>query len=69
MDAVVKGLIGGSTASLLLLVGGSIAVFSGLWEKWSSPQVFFIWLSVLSALTVGQLYMTTTIAFAIQGSE
>ena len=58
MDAVVTGLIGGSTVSLLLIVGGGVALYSGLWEKMSSPNIIFAWLCLLTALTIGQLYIT-----------
>ena len=58
MDAVINGLIGGGTASLLLIVGGVVAVYSNLWEKVSSPRIFFAWLCFLSALQIGQLYLT-----------
>ena len=58
MEAVTAGLIGGSTASLLIVVGGLVAVYSNVWTKMSSPQTFFSWLTLLSALMVGQLYLT-----------
>jgi O-antigen ligase len=57
MDAVINGLIGGGTASLLLIVGGAVALYSDLWQKVSSPQLFFAWLCLLSAFQVGQLYL------------
>ena len=58
MEAVTTGLIGGSIASLLLIVGGSIALASNVYEKFTSPYTVFLWLTILSALTVGQLYLT-----------
>lgn len=58
MDAVTTGLIGGSVASLLVVVGGAVALASNAWEKMSSPYILFSWLVVLSGLTVGQLYLT-----------
>lgn len=61
MDAVITGLIGGGTASLLLVVGGLVALYSGIYEKFTGPNVVFAWLSVLSALTIGQLVITYTV--------
>jgi hypothetical protein len=58
MDAVVTGLIGGGTAALLIVVGGVVALFSNLWEKVSSPRVIFAWLCLVSALQVGQLFLS-----------
>ena len=65
MDAVINGLIGGATASLLIVVGGAVAVFSGLWEKMSSNYILFLWVTLLSALTVGQLYLSYTVSSAL----
>jgi hypothetical protein len=62
MDAVITGIIGGGTASLLVVIGGMVAVSSNLWETYSSPKLLFIWLIVLSALVVGQLFLTYTIS-------
>ena len=58
MDAVITGLIGGGTASLLLVVGGLVALYSGIYEKFTGPNVTFAWLSILTALTIGQLILT-----------
>lgn len=65
MDAVVQGIIGGATASLLIVVGGAIAVFSGAWEKWTVGLSLFIWMLLVSALNVGLLYHTYTISTAL----
>jgi len=71
MDAVINGLIGGGTASLLIVVGGAVALYSDLWQKISSPQVIFAWVCLLSALQVGQLYLTYVLvsAFAAAPSQ
>lgn len=45
-------------ASLLIVVGGLVAVYSDVWTKMSSPKTVFIWLTFLSALMIGQLYLT-----------
>ena len=58
MDAVTNGLIGGTVASLLIIVGGGVALASNVWEKMSSPYILFAWLIVLSGLMIGQLYLT-----------
>ena len=58
MDAVVTGLIGGGTASLLLVVGGAVALYSDLWQRVSSPSTIFAWLCLVSAMQVGQLYLS-----------
>lgn len=64
MEAVTKGLIGGSVISLLLVIAGGIALTSNIWESYYTPKVAFLWLSVLTALTAGQLYLTYVIASA-----
>lgn len=65
MDAVLQGIIGGASASLLIVIGGAIAVVSGAWEKWTVGLSLFIWISMLTALTVGQLFLTYTISAAL----
>jgi len=62
MDAVVKGLIGGATVSLLTVVAGSVAVFSNFWQYASTPYIVYIWMLVLTSLTVGQLVLTSFVA-------
>ena len=71
MDAVVNGLIGGSVAGLLIVVGGVVALYSDLYQKFSTPSVLFAWVSLLSALTVGQLYLTWSLvsSFAAAPSQ
>ena len=64
MDAVITGLIGGGTASLLLVVGGAVALFTDTWQRVSDPRVIFSWLCFLSALQVGQLYLTYVLVSA-----
>jgi hypothetical protein len=71
MDAVTSGLIGGGATSLILIIGGVVAYFSSTWESVSSPRVFFMWLTLLSALQMGQLvlsYLLVT-AFAAAPSQ
>ena len=65
MDAVITGLIGGGTASLLIIIGGFVALYSNLWERLSSPSTVFAWLFLLSALTIGQLVLTSLIVSAL----
>ena len=68
MDAVIQGIVGGSVASLLIVIGGAIAVFSGAWEKMTVGLSLFIWLALLTALTVAQVFLTYTISTALAGS-
>ena len=65
MDAVIQGIIGGSAASLLIVIGGAIAVSSGAWEKMTVGLSLFIWLALLTALTVGQVFLTYTISSSL----
>ena len=58
MEAVTNGLIGGSVVSLLLVVAGGVALTSNLWELYYTPRMAFAWIILLTALTVGQLYLT-----------
>jgi hypothetical protein len=65
MDAVVTGLIGGSVTSILVIVGGLISVYSGMWERYTHPNIVMTWLTVLTGLTLGQLYLSYSIASAV----
>jgi len=65
MDAVIQGIIGGASASLLIVVGGAIAVFSGTWEKMTIGFSLFCWMTILTVLTIGQLFLTYTISTAL----
>ena len=71
MDAVVKGLIGGTAISLLLFFGGLITFSSGFGETIKNPNIVGIWLITLTALTAGQLFVTSMIvsAFAVAQPE
>ena len=63
MDAVITGLIGGGTISLLTLVVGVIAVYNPVWQAYLTSSSFLVmWLFVLSGLTLGQLFLTWQIA-------
>ena len=65
MDTVVTGLIGGVTSSILIVVGGIVVYFSpSLQEKFSSHTTIVTWLFLLSALTVGQLVLTSILVSA-----
>lgn len=67
MDAVVKGLIGGSAISLILFFGGLITFSTSFGEILKNPNTVGIWLITLTALTAGQLFVTSMIvsAFAV----
>ena len=65
MDAVVTGLVWGSVASLIVVVGGAGALLTNVWEKYSTPYVLFVWLTLLTALTIGQLYLTVFVSSAL----
>ena len=65
MDAVTGGLIAGSVASIVLYVAGATAMFSGLWQTLSSPFVLYLWLVVLTGLTIGQLVLSAFVVSAL----
>ena len=65
MDAVIQGIIGGATASLLIVVGGAIAMRSGAWENLTMGFSLFCWMTILTILTIGQLFLTYTISSAL----
>ena len=62
MDAVVKGLIGGSVISGILFIAGIISLNSGFAELVKNPNTVGIWLVVLTSLVAGQLFLTYFIA-------
>lgn len=65
MDTVVTGLIGGVASSLLIVIGGVVVYFSpSLQEKFSSHTTMVTWLFLLSAITVGQLVLTSILVSA-----
>jgi hypothetical protein len=71
MDAVVKGLIGGSAISLILFGAGLVTLSTGFGETMKNPTTVGIWLVTLTALMCGQLYITFSItqAFAEAPSQ
>ena len=58
MDAITKGLIAGSAASLVLYVAGAVALFSGMWESLSTPYNVYVWLVVLTGLAIAQAVLS-----------
>jgi hypothetical protein len=64
MDAVVKGLIGGTAISLILFFGGVISMSTGFGEIFKNPGTIGLWLITLTALTAGQLFLTAMIVSA-----
>lgn len=65
MDTVVTGLIGGVTSSLLIVIGGVVVYFSpSLQERIGSHSTMITWLFLLSAITVGQLVLTSILVSA-----
>ena len=64
MDAVVKGLIGGSAISLILFFGGLITMSTGFGEMFKNPSTVGLWLITLTALTAGQIFVTSMIVSA-----
>jgi len=65
MDAVTGGLVAGSVASIILYVAGAVAMFSGVWQSMSSPFMLYLWLVVLTGLTIGQLVLTGFVVSAL----
>lgn len=64
MDAVVKGLIGGSAISVILIVGGFITMSTGFGEIFKNPNMVGGILIVLTGLTAGQVFLTAMIVSA-----
>lgn len=62
MDAVVKGLIGGATISVILFIGGIMSLNSWFAELVKNPNTVGLWLIILTSLTAGQLFLTYFIA-------
>ena len=59
MDAVIPGLIGGGTISLLAVIVGVVAMYNPTWHAYLTSTGFLVmWLFTLSGLTLGQLYIT-----------
>jgi hypothetical protein len=65
MDAVVKGLIGGTAISLIIFFGGLISLTTGFGEFMSNPKTIGLWLIGLTAITAGQLFITFNIIAAL----
>ncbi len=57
MDAIVKGLIGGATVSVLLILAAVVAIRNNFWSDLSTVYICG-WLLILTGLTVGQLVLT-----------
>jgi hypothetical protein len=60
MDAAINGLIGGSTVSMLLVIGGLVTYYKTSFGDYfrSNPNITATWLVFLTALTLGQLVLT-----------
>lgn len=59
MDAVIPGLIGGGTISLLAVVVGVVAMYNPTWHAFlTSPGFLVMWLFVLTGLTLAQIFIT-----------
>jgi hypothetical protein len=69
MDAVVKGLIGGSAISLILFFGGVITMSTGFGETFKNPNTIGLWLITLTALTAGQIFVTSMIVSAFAEAQ
>ena len=69
MDAVVKGLIGGTAISLILFFGGVISMSSGFGEMFKNPSTVGLWLITLTALTAGQIFITSMIVSAFAEAQ
>jgi hypothetical protein len=69
MDAVVKGLIGGSAISLILFFGGVITMSTGFGETFKNPSTIGLWLITLTALTAGQIFVTSMIVSAFAEAQ
>ena len=71
MDAVINGLVAGGTTSILLIVAGVVVVFSDSLERLNNPSTIIGSLFFLSAISIGQLVMTSYLisAFAAAPSQ
>jgi hypothetical protein len=69
MDAVVKGLIGGTAISLILFFGGVITMSTGFGEMFKNPSTVGLWLITLTALTAGQIFVTSMIVSAFAEAQ
>ena len=69
MDAVVKGLIGGTAISLILFFGGVISMSTGFGEMFKNPSTVGLWLITLTALTAGQIFITSMIVSAFAEAQ
>jgi hypothetical protein len=68
---VSSGLVGGGLLSLGIIVGSVVVLYTNMWQKFANFRIFFIWMCILSALTVGQIYLSYTLstAFAAAPSQ
>lgn len=69
MDAVVKGLIGGSAISLILFFAGVITLSSGFGDMFKNPSTVGLWLITLTAFTAGQIFVTSMIVSAFAEAQ
>jgi len=63
MDTVSVAILAGSVASILVVLGGTITLVGGKYEFFTYGAGLFIWLTVLSGLTMGLFvfsYILTT---------
>jgi len=64
MDDVIKGTIGGVVGSLLILLVGVLSFNGNTVEFMTSGRVLYMWLLLLSGITIGQFVFTYIIVDA-----
>jgi hypothetical protein len=50
---------------MLIVLGGGIALTSNSYQGFTVGWPLFIWMTLLTALTIGQLFLTYTISTAV----
>ena len=58
MDGGITGLVAGGAGAILVFVVGVAALFSNFYQKAIEPYNLYLWLLMLSVLTVGQVILT-----------
>jgi hypothetical protein len=64
-DPVSVGLIGGIVGAMLIVLGGGIALSSNTYQGFTVGWPLFIWMTLLTAVSIGQLFLTYTLSTAI----
>ena len=68
MDGGVTGLVAGGASAILIVVVGAAALFSNFYQKAVEPYNLYIWLLIVTILTVSQTILTGFLVWTLMAA-